>query len=442
MPEFVERQQPNSSESESLILGTIIKNNKKLWDVVGQLESDDFYIGTHKIVYEAILSLAEARSEITPALLADIIKTRGKLEQIGGLTFITRLSQGVPSQTNLVPYIEIVKTKSVARQKIRLAGKINSSLFENDSDSVAEAEKQLYDLNNQSQIEGFSTPADLTDSILRSIHKTSKNPSRITGLETGFDRLDLITTGLQPEDLVIIAARPSMGKSALCMTLAQNAAVHNNNSIAVFSLEMSKTSLYRRMLAAEARVDANKIRNGYLSIHEWARLLAASKIIDKAPIYIDSTGGITTMELRAKVTKLSMKGVKLDMIIVDYIQLMNGTKKSNNRQEEVSSISRDLKAIAKEMQLPVVALSQLSRAPENRTDHRPHLADLRESGAIEQDADIVAFIYREEQYNRTPENEGMAELIVAKQRNGPTETIRLAFIKELTKFENLWEVTA
>jgi replicative DNA helicase len=262
----------------------------------------------------------------------------------------------------------------------------------------------------------------------------------LTGLTTGFTELDAMTSGMQPSDLIIVAARPSMGKTSLCLTLAQNAAIQAQAVVAVFSLEMSKEALVMRMLSSEARVDAHRFRSGFLSRDEWARLAQALGTLAETKIFIDDTPGISVLEMRAKARRLATEQKKLDLIIVDYLQLMSGSsKRSESRQQEVSQISRELKALAKEMKVPVIALSQLSRAPEARTDHRPQLADLRESGAIEQDADVVAFIYREEQYNRTEENEGTAEIILAKQRNGPTGSVNLAFLKEFTRFENMWK---
>jgi replicative DNA helicase len=263
--------------------------------------------------------------------------------------------------------------------------------------------------------------------------------SVLTGLTTGFSELDTMTSGLQAQDLIIVAARPSMGKTAFCLTLAQNAALQTGAVVGVFSLEMSKEALVMRMLCSEGHVDAHRFRNGFLSRDEWARMAGALGRLAETRIYIDDTPGISVLEMRAKARRLAAEQKKLDLIIVDYLQLMAGSsRRSESRQQEVSQISRELKGLAKELNVPLVALSQLSRAPEARTDHRPQLADLRESGAIEQDADLVAFIYREEQYNRTEENAGLAELIVAKQRNGPTGTVKLAFLKEFTRFENMW----
>ncbi|HEX5706947.1 MAG TPA: replicative DNA helicase, partial [Pyrinomonadaceae bacterium] len=287
--------------------------------------------------------------------------------------------------------------------------------------------------------QGFSHVKPVADQLLEKVQEMSGRTTVITGLPTGFKELDEMTSGLQPSDLIIVAARPSMGKTSLCLTLAQNAAIAAGAVVGIFSLEMSKESLVMRMLCSEGRVDAHRFRGGYLHREEWARLAGALGTLADTKIYIDDTPGISVLEMRAKARRLAAEQKRLDLIVVDYLQLMSGSsRRVESRQQEVSQISRELKGLAKELNVPLVALSQLSRAPESRTDHRPQLADLRESGAIEQDADVVGFIYREEQYNRTEENAGLAELIIAKQRNGPTGTVKLAFLKEFTRFENMW----
>ena len=281
--------------------------------------------------------------------------------------------------------------------------------------------------------------APVADSLLEHVQEMAGRSAMLTGLTTGFHDLDQMTSGLQSSDLVIIAARPSMGKTSFALTLAQNAAIHAQAVVGIFSLEMSKESLVMRMLSSEGHVDAHRFRSGYLSRDEWARLAGALGTLAETKIFIDDTPGITVLEMRAKARRLAAEQKKLDLIIVDYLQLMSGSsRRTESRQQEVSQISRELKGLAKELNVPLIALSQLSRAPEARTDHKPQLSDLRESGSIEQDADVVAFIYREEQYNRTEENAGIAEILISKQRNGPTGTVKLAFLKEFTRFENMW----
>jgi replicative DNA helicase len=296
----------------------------------------------------------------------------------------------------------------------------------------------IFALADERTRQGFTHVKPIAERVLEHVQEMAGRSAMITGLTTGFSEIDSMTSGLQPADLIVVAARPSMGKTSLCLTLAQNAAIQAQAVVGVFSLEMSTESLVMRMLCSEGHVDAHRFRSGFLSRDEWARLAGALGTLADAKIFIDDTPGISVLEMRAKARRLAAEQKKLDLIIVDYLQLMSGSsRRVESRQQEVSQISRELKALAKELNVPLIALSQLSRAPENRTDHRPQLADLRESGAIEQDADVVAFIYREEQYNRTENNENIAEIIIAKQRNGPTGTAYLAFLKQFTKFEDL-----
>jgi replicative DNA helicase len=326
---------------------------------------------------------------------------------------------------------------------VKVANKITSEALEEEDEATLildHAEQMIFALADERTRQGFAHVKPVADGILEKIQELGGRGSVLTGLTTGFAELDKLTSGLQPSDLIIVAARPSMGKTSLCLTLAQNAAIQANAVVGVFSLEMSKESLVMRMLCSEGHVDAHRFRAGYLSREEWARLAGALGTLSETKIFIDDTPGISVLEMRAKARRLAAEQKRLDLIIVDYLQLMSGSsRRSESRQQEVSQISRELKGLAKELNVPLVALSQLSRAPEARTDHRPQLSDLRESGAIEQDADVVAFIYREEQYNRTEENAGIAEVIVAKQRNGPTDTVQLAFLKEFTRFENMWK---
>jgi len=349
----------------------------------------------------------------------------------------------LPHSTNIIHYAKVVRGKSLLRRLIKTASKItNEALEEEDEPEIIldHAEHAIFQLADERTRQGFAHVKPIADALLEHVQEMAGRSAMLTGVTTGFTELDAMTSGLQRSDLIIVAARPSMGKTSLCLTLAQNSAIQAKAVVAVFSLEMSKESLVMRMLSSEARVDAHRFRSGFLSRDEWARLAQALGVLAETKIYIDDTPGISVLEMRAKARRLAVEQKKLDLIIVDYLQLMSGSsKRSESRQQEVSQISRELKALAKEMNVPVIALSQLSRAPEARTDHRPQLADLRESGAIEQDADVVAFIYREEQYNRTEENEGTAELIIAKQRNGPTGSVNLAFLKEFTRFENMWK---
>jgi replicative DNA helicase len=440
--EMLERPLPNSPEAERAILGAILLDNALISQAIELLKADDLYVPAHRRIFQAMVTLFERGSAIDPILISDELKRESALESVGGMTFITTLTYGLPHFANISHYAKIVRGKSLLRQLVKVANKITSEALEEEDEPeiiLDHAEQSIFRLADERTRQGFAHVKPIADHLLEHVQEMAGRSAMLTGLTTGFTELDGMTSGLQPSDLIIVAARPSMGKTSFCLTLAQNAAIQAQAVVAVFSLEMSKESLVMRMLSSEARVDAHRFRSGFLSRDEWARLAQALGTLAETKIFIDDTPGISVLEMRAKVRRLATEQKKLDLIIVDYLQLMSGSSKRNDsRQQEVSQISRELKALAKEMNVPLIALSQLSRAPETRTDHRPQLADLRESGAIEQDADVVTFIYREEQYNRTEENEGHAELIIAKQRNGPTGTARMAFLKEFTRFENMW----
>lgn len=439
--QMLERPLPNSSESERAILGAIILDNALISQAIEQLRPEDFYVPSHRRIFLAMVTLFERGSEINQILIAEELRRDGEIESVGGLSFITNLMHGLPHFVNINQFSKIVRDKSMLRQLVKACNKITSEALEEEDEAeiiLDHAEQAIFALADERVRQGFAHVKPIADALLEHVQEMAGRSAMLTGLTTGFNDLDAMTSGLQPTDLIIIAARPSMGKSSLALTLAQNAAVRAQAVVGVFSLEMSKESLVMRMLSSEGQVDAHRFRSGFLSRDEWARLAGALGTLAEAKIFIDDTPGITVLEMRAKARRLAAEQKRLDLIIVDYLQLMSGSaRRTESRQQEVSQISRELKALAKELNVPLVALSQLSRAPENRTDHRPQLADLRESGALEQDADVVAFIYREEQYNRTDNNENVAELIIAKQRNGPTGTAYLAFLKQFTKFEDL-----
>ena len=443
MDQFLERPLPNSPEAERAILGAVLLDNALISQAIELLKVEDFYIPSHRRIFQVMVALFERGSAIDHILISDDLRRENALESVGGLSFIMNLTYGLPHFTNISYYAKIVKGKSLLRQLVKSANKITAEALEEEDEPeiiLDHAEHAIFQLADERTRQGFSHVKPIADALLEHVQEMAGRSVMLTGLTTGFTELDAMTSGLQKADLIIVAARPSMGKTSLCLTLAQNSAIQAQATVAVFSLEMSKESLVMRMLSSEARVDAHRFRSGFLSRDEWARLAQALGVLSETKIFIDDTPGISVLEMRAKARRLAVEQKKLDLIIVDYLQLMSGSsKRSESRQQEVSQISRELKALAKEMNVPVIALSQLSRAPEARTDHRPQLADLRESGAIEQDADVVAFIYREEQYNRTEENEGTAELIIAKQRNGPTGSVNLAFLKEFTRFENMWK---
>lgn len=440
--QLLERPLPHSAEAERAILGAIVLDNSLVNQAIELLRPDDFYVRAHQFVFRAMTSLSERGSEINPILLGEELRREGVLEQTGGVAFISELTYGLPHFTNVAAYAKVVKDKSILRQLVKVANKVTSEALEEEDEAAVildHAEQMIFALADERTRQGFSHIKPVADHLLEKVQEMAGRPVMLTGLTSGFNDLDQKTSGLQPADLIIIAARPSMGKTAFCLNVAQNAAIKAGAVVGIFSLEMSKESLVMRMLSSEARVDAHRFRTGYLSRDEWARLAGALGTLADAKIFVDDTPGISVLEMRAKARRLAAEQKRLDLIVVDYLQLMSGGgRRIESRQQEVSQISRELKGLAKELNVPLVALSQLSRAAETRTDHRPQLSDLRESGAIEQDADVVGFIYREEYYNSTDENANKAEIIIAKQRNGPTGTVELAFIKEFTRFEDMW----
>ncbi len=440
--QYLEKSLPSNEESERVILGAILLDNSVIAQAVEHLKPEDFYSPLNRRVFAAMIALFEKQKQIDPILIGEELKKEGSLESIGGISTITNLTFGLPHFSNVAEYITVVRDKSVIRNLIRTCNSITGEALAEEEDAAVildHAEQMIFALAEARTREGFSGIAPIAQEVLRRVEERSKDTtSEITGLSTGFRDLDGITSGLQRTDLIIVAGRPSMGKTALCLTLAQNAAVDHKAVVAVFSLEMSKEQLVTRMLSSQARIDAHRFRLGHLMSNEWTRLAGAISTLSEARLFIDDTPAISVLEMRAKVRRLVAEQKQLDLIVVDYLQLMGGGRRIESRQQEVSQISRELKSLAKELNVPVVALSQLSRAPEARNPPRPMMSDLRESGSIEQDADIVAFIYREDYYNETEENRGMAEIIVSKQRNGPTGTVKLMFLKEFTRFENYY----
>lgn len=439
--QFLERPLPSNEDSERAILGAILLDNALITQAVEHLKAADFYSPLNRRIFGAMTSLFEASKTIDPILIGEELKKEGSLEAIGGVSTITNLTYGLPHFTDLTEYIEVVRDKSMMRNLIRTCNQITSEALEEEDvarNILDHAEQMIFALAERRAAEGFAHVQPVAEKVLAKVEEYSRRESHaLTGLATGFRELDEMTSGLQPSDLIIVAARPSMGKTALCLNIAQNASIDEKAVVAVFSLEMSKEQLVMRMMASEAKVDASRFRRGILSRDEWERLARAIGTLAEARMYIDDTPGISVLEMRAKARRLAAEQKRLDLIVVDYLQLMGGGR-SESRQQEVSQISRELKALAKEMNVPVIAVSQLSRAPEARNPPKPMMSDLRESGSIEQDADVVAFIYREDYYKPSDENAGMAELLISKQRNGPTGTIKLAFLKEFTRFENYY----
>lgn len=438
---ILDKPLPSSPETEKAILGAVILDNTLIAQTIEMLKPADFYVPSHRRIFTAMIALFERGSEINPILIAEELRKDNSLDASGGVLFLTNLTYGLPHVTSIAQYAKVVRGKSLLRQLVKVANKITAEALEEEDEPqniLDHAEHAIFALADERIRQGFEHVKHPAERVLEKAEAVEHRDLVVTGVPTGFRSLDTLTSGLQKQDLVVIAGRPSMGKTSLALTLAQHAAIDHNAVVGVFSLEMSAEALAMRMLCSEANVDAQKFRSGFLSNEEWARLGKALGRLADARIFIDDTPAISVLEMRAKARRLATEQKQLDLIMVDYLQLMSSsTRRFESRQQEVSQISRELKALAKELNVPLIALSQLSRAPENRTDHRPQLADLRESGAIEQDADLVAFIYREEVYNRTEDNKNIAELNVAKQRNGPTDTVYLAFLNQFAKFTDL-----
>ena len=443
----LDRGLPSSIDAERTILGAILLDNHACNEAAEGLTADDFYLDAHRKIFAGMLLLNETGRAIDIITLTEELHRKKEVEAVGGVAYISSLIDGVPHQPSIEQYVKIVKDKSLLRALIHASNlAISKALEQADpaEEIIDSAESSIFQIAENRIGQGFVSIPKIVQDSFGTIDKLLDRGHRITGLETHYSQLDEMTSGLQKSDLVIIAARPSMGKTAFAMNIVENAAVFDKKVVGVFSLEMSKESLLQRLLCSQARVDSHKLRTGFTSRDDRGKLVGALEALAHAPIYIDDTPGISLTEMRAKCRRLMQAQKRLDLIVVDYLQLMSAAqpgsgKRYENRTQEVSAISRGLKALAKEMGVPVVALSQLSRAPEGRTgNNRPQLADLRESGAIEQDADLVAFIFREEVYDRdNPELEGKAEIIIAKQRNGPTGIVKMAFLKSYTRFENV-----
>ena len=445
----LERALPHSAEAERAILGGILLDNSLISQAVELLKPEAYYIPSHRRIFVAMIALFERGAEINPILIAEELKKESALESVGGIGFITNLTYGLPHSTNIENYAKVVRGKSMLRQLVRTANKIGQEALEQEDEPeiiLDHAEQAIFELADERVRQGFVHVKPVAEQLLEKIQEMEGRAALLTGLTTGFADLDKMTSGLQRSDLIILAARPSMGKTSFALMLAENAAIQAGAVVGVFSLEMSKEALVMRMLCSQGNIDAQRFRNGFLSRPEWAQIAKSLGTLADAKIFLDDTPGISVLEMRAKARRLAAEQKRLDLIIVDYLQLMSGSsRRVESRQQEVSQISRELKGLAKEMNVPLVALSQLSRAPEARSDHRPQLADLRESGALEQDADLVAFIYRAEQYKTAEERESLpedqrnvAELIIAKQRNGPTGTVDLRFTPSSMRFDSLY----
>jgi replicative DNA helicase len=444
MPDAVaDRTLPHNLEAERSVLGAILLHNDAFNTAVEVVDANDFYRDAHRRIFDKMVRLAERNDAIDLVTLKEELTRAGELDEVGGPAYISALVDGVPRSTNVEHYARIIKDKATLRSLIYSANKILANAYDADEDAdtiLDQAESAIFAIADKKVGDGFVSLKDLAESSLDTIEKLASRKELVTGVPTGFTDLDEMTSGLQPSDIVIVAARPSMGKTSLVLNMAQHVGTKTEMTVGIFSLEMSKEQLFLRMLTGEARIDAHRLRGGFLGERDWGKLSQALGTLSEAKIFIDDTPSIGVLEMRAKCRRLQAEH-GLHMVIIDYVQLMQGRGRFENRSLELASISRSLKGLAKELRVPIVVLSQLSRASEQRSDHRPQLSDLRESGALEQDADVVIFIYREDQYadKEAPptESSGTAELIIAKQRNGPTGVVKLAFIREFTRFENL-----
>lgn len=443
----LERKLPHNLEAERSVLGAILLDNEAFHTAIEILSSADFFLDSHRRIFSRMTALAEENRAIDLVTLNEELERAGELEAAGGSAYLGSLVDGVPRVSNVGHYARIVKEKALLRNLIHTSNNIILQAFE--AEEAAEevldrAEHSIFALAEERVKAGLLPLRDIAKATIPRLDELFERRHHITGLATGFTDFDNLTSGLQPADLVVLAARPSVGKTALALNIAQYAAMELHKPVAIFSLEMAREALLFRLLCAEARVDSHKFRSGFLSREEMGKMTTALARLAEAPLFIDDSPVLTVLEMRAKCRRLQAEpaGAGLGLVVVDYMQLMSGRERFENRTQEISSISRGLKALAKELRVPLIAVSQLSRAPEQRGgDHRPQLSDLRESGSIEQDADLVAFIFRPEMY-RDPdtiseEERGRAELIIAKQRNGPTGKVHLAFLREFTRFENL-----
>lgn len=437
------RVPPHNLEAEVAVLGGVLLDNQSVDRVLEILSVEDFYREAHRKIFRAVIDL-NARSEPVDLLtLTEALKVRGELAEVGGAAYVSELADRALTAANVAYHAKIIREKSILRGLIAAATEIVTRGYEGREEVnqfVDQAEQAIYAISERRARAGFTRVGDMIMTTFQQIERLYERKEMVTGVPTGFLDLDRLTAGLQPSDLIIVAGRPSMGKTSFCLNIAEHVAIEKGTGVAVFSLEMSKEQLVLRMLCSQAQVDLNKVRTGFLAARDFPKLATAAGRIADAPIYIDDTPALSALELRAKARRLRRdKDANLGLIIVDYLQLMRGSGGNDSREQEISEISRSLKALAKELHLPVIGLSQLNRQVESRNPPKPRMADLRESGAIEQDADVIAFIYRDEVYNPQTRDEGIAEIILAKQRNGPIGEIRLAFRREFTRFENLDE---
>lgn len=436
---FMDRVPPHNLEAEQAVLGAILLESDALVAAAEHIGPEDFYRAAHQRIFEAMVQLSEEAEPVDLVTLSTRLKDQGLLEEVGGIGYLTELANSVPTAANVAYYAQIIEEKSLLRRLIRTATQIASSGYtagEDVRELISDAERRILEISGR-RGEGFVSIRDVLMDVFERVEFLYNHKGGITGIPSGFPDLDKLTSGFQKSDLIIVAARPSVGKTAFALNIAQNVGVRAKETVAIFSLEMSAAQLVQRMICAEANVDAGRMRTGHLEGDDWEKLTMAIGSLSEAAIYIDDSPAVTTADIRAKCRRLKQER-GLGLIVIDYLQLIHGRGRStDNRQQEVSEISRMLKQIARELEVPVIALSQLSRSVEQRQDKRPMMSDLRESGSIEQDADIVAFLYRDDYYNQESEKKNIIEIIIAKQRNGPVGTVELVFLKNFNKFVSL-----
>ncbi len=433
---------PHSLEAEQSVIGGLMLVNRAWDDIADIINEQDFYRHDHALILRSIYALSEEGQPYDLVTVSEWLGARGELDSIGGLAYLSILANDTPTAVNIKAYAKIVREYSILRSLIQVGNEISASAYNSEGKPskqlVDEAERKVFLIADQraGNRQGFEAINELLGRAVKRVEEMYRSDTTLTGIATGFTDFDAKTSGLQKSDLIIIAGRPSMGKTSFAMNLAENAALHNNNSVAVFSMEMPGEQLALRMMSSLGRIDSHSLRTGKLDDQDWPRLISSVSMLSKAKLFIDDTAALTPTELRAKTRRLKREH-GLDLVIVDYLQLMQVGGSTENRATEISEISRSLKALAKELEVPIVALSQLNRSVEQRPDKRPVMSDLRESGSIEQDADVILFIYRDEVYNNESADKGIAEIIIRKQRNGPIGTVRLSFLGQYTRFENL-----
>ncbi|QQE78934.1 replicative DNA helicase [Alicyclobacillus sp. SO9] len=435
------RMPPHNIEAEQAVLGAMLISSEAVSEAAEWLEPDDFYTNGHQHIFRAMRGIYENGNPVDVVTVIEALqKHEGVLESLGGSEYVINLAAAMPTVLHVEHYAAIVREKALLRRIIQVSQEIGTASFRADSDAedvLAEAERKILDLSQNQRVRDFTHIGDVLETTYEQIEQLFENEGKLTGVPTGYSELDRMTSGFQKSDLIIVAARPSVGKTAFALNIAQNVAVRAGQAAAIFSLEMAKEQLVQRMLCAEAYIDSHKLRTGTLEDEDWPRLSMGVSTLGSAPIYIDDTPGITVPEMRSKLRRLKSQ-YGLGFVVIDYLQLIHGRRGSGeNRQQEISEISRMLKQMARELEVPVVALAQLSRSVEQRQDKHPMLSDIRESGSIEQDADIVAFLYRDDYYDPESEKKNIVEILIAKQRNGPTGTVELVFLKNYNKFVNL-----